>query len=201
MLNRRQLKRLNLPPGTMDAVLRLHEQEVASLRDQCSAFRRAADEADALRRERDELAASAAGLQACKAQAETLQQQLTEYRAQTERQAHRTQAEAAVRTALLAAGANPRALPLLLKAVDLDALALDPEAGAPALRGGDALTERLKGEYADFFAEPQSLAVPTVQPPAGPGGMLTAEAVRGMDAEQINANWSVIRAVLSQPND
>lgn len=171
---------------------------MAALRDECAAFRRAADAADAVGRERDELKTQLMELQGCKAQAEALQQQLTAYRSQVEDEARRVQVEQALRSALLAGGANVKALPLLMKAVDAAELALEQAEGEqPRLQQEQAVVAELQSQYADFFAQPQVLATPALAPPVGLPGALTAQELRDMAPEAINANWSTVKAALA----
>lgn len=178
----------------MDAIQRLHEKEVAALNDQCAAFRRAAEESDAYRQQRDELQAQLTECKAYKTKYDALQQQLDADRAAQQTTAHRALADQALRQALLDRGANPKAVPLLVKSIDLDALTLD-DAGHP----DEAMLSALCQEHADFFSQPKQLGLPVLEPPVGVHGPLSADRIRSMDAGEINANWPMIKAALSRP--
>ena len=110
-------------------------------------------------------------------------------------QAERTarQRQDVIRAALRRAGANEQAVDLLALAVSTTAEDWDGD----ALRDEAAALAPVRGQYAAFFATPAPLPTDPISPPLSGAGLTLAD-VRAMSADEINDNWSLIRAALAQ---
>lgn len=198
-LTRRQLRRLQLSPDTIDAVLRLHEESVNTLVHERDAWQKAAGSAEQLKAQHDAMQQELQQLRTDREEAERMRADYAAYRTQVEGAARSRALQEAAVQALRCRGANERAIPLLLQAVDLSTAVLREDGGMPALEDEAALLDGVQATYADFFAEPRQLGLPVLEPPCQPAPLLSTGDVRGMSTEEINSNWSAVKAALANP--
>lgn len=125
--------------------------------------------------------------------AERIRSEFDAYRQAAEAEHTNQQRQSVIREALVRAGANAQAIDLLAMAVTT---AEDDWEGG-ALRDEAAALAPVRERYAAFFAAPVPLPTETVAPPLE-GTTLTLADVRGMSADEINENWSLICAALAQ---
>lgn len=123
-LTRRQLRRLELPPDKIDAVLRLHADSVNTLRQERDAWRNAAGEADQLRHEVITLRTQVDSLRGSDEAARSLQAQLDAEHAERAAADRARTLHTAASNALRRRGANERAIPLLMQSLALHDAAL-----------------------------------------------------------------------------
>lgn len=190
-LTRKQLRELALSDETIDQIIRAHMDTVDALRQERD---QAAERAAALTHERDALQGRVDALAPLEEQLRQARSDFDRYKADAEAEAVSRRRQGWIRDALLRAGANEKALPLLSGAVD--ETAVPPEEDAQAL---DALIAPVKERYADFFAQPVYLALPGLQPPQSTRGALTRHDISRMSAEEINDNWQAVRDALAAP--
>lgn len=190
-LTRKQLREMALSDEAIDQIIRAHMDTVDALRKERD---EAAERAAALTTERDTLQSRVDALTPLEEQVRQVQSDFDRYKADAEAEAVSRRRQGWIRDALLRAGANEKALTLLSGAVNEDAV--PPEEDAEAL---DALIAPVKEQYADFFAQPVYLALPSLQPPQSTRGALTRHDISRMSAEEINDNWQAVRDVLASP--
>lgn len=190
-LTRKQLREMALSDEAIDQIIRAHMDTVDALRQERD---EAAERAAALTTERDTLQSRVDALTPLEEQVRQVQSDFDRYKADAEAEAVSRRRQGRIRDALLRAGANEKALTLLSGAVN--EAAVPPEEDAEAL---DALIAPVKEQYADFFAQPVYLALPSLQPPQSTRGALTRHDISRMSAEEINDNWQAVRDVLAAP--
>lgn len=193
-MTRRQLKAMGLPQETIEQLIALHMETVDSLRQERDANQEAAQERDALREERDALQERVTALEGAEQARKEAEQAFEDYRAQEQEQALRQAREEAVAQVLRDKGVHEQAVPLLLKEVPLEQAQLKDG----ALTNTDELLEEVCEKYSAFFPATECQGIPAVNPPLEGAPFLTREQLRGMDAEEINRNWSAVKELLGQ---
>ena len=164
-LTRKLLKELELNENAIERIIAAHVETV-----------------DALKQERDAREGENAAIQA----------EYAAYRAQVEEERRSAVRREALTQALVAQGANPQALPLLL-----DAIRLPEEAWQEgALADADAALQPWRAKYAPLFTVKSPIPVRKVRPPVTGGGLLTSADVRRMSAGDINRHWSAVKTAL-----
>ena len=103
------------------------------------------------------------------------------------------QRQGVIRAALQRAGANEQAIDLLTMAVST----AEDDWEGDALRDEAAALAPVREQYAAFFSAAAPLPTALIAPPLS-GTNLTLADVRGMSADEINDNWSLICAALAQ---
>lgn len=190
-LTRSMLKDMQLQSDVIDRIIAAHAETVDALKQERDDARSAAQASDDLRRTRDE---ALDHLTAARQEYESLRQEFDLFRAQTDEDKHHASRQAALRNALLDAGANPQAAELLM-------LSLSP---APEDWDGDVLKDQaalvhpVKTRYAAFFSTPAPMPTFPVSPPLTAAPPLTKEDLRRMSVSDINQNWSSVCSVLSK---
>lgn len=166
------LEALGLSPEEASAILEAHGAQLEALRTQAAAVAPLQAEQAQLRAE----------LEAARAEAESLRRRHADGEARLRR--------GYLSDALLQAGANQAALPLLEAAVPDASLPEDPAAYP-------ALIAPLRERHPGLFGEVVRLGLPPCQPPCSLRGPLTRQDVRRMSPEEINAHWPMVREALS----
>lgn len=175
-LTRKLLKELELNESAVERIIAAH-----------------VDTVDALRQERD---AALSQSEAQLAETAAAREELAAYRAQVEQTRQASARRAALTEALVAQGANPQALPLLL-----DAITLPEEAWqGDSLADAPAALHPFRAKYPGLFAQKSPIPVTKVAPPLRSGGLLTPADVKRMSADDINRNWSAVRKALQNNN-
>lgn len=186
-LTRRMLEELGLAGDLCDAVLRAHTQAVNDMR---SGWEKELTEAQALRdaaAERDSLREQLTLMEAEKARADETQAAFDAYRqAEADAKLLREREKLAM-AALRTQGVSAGVIPLLMKEIDWMQVAEDQL---------DNTVESLREKWPECF--------PVVKPSPASGAhermkgrqTLTAEDVRQMSHEEINANWQQVTQAL-----
>lgn len=101
----------------------------------------------------------------------------------------------AVMNLLKANKANEKAVPLLVKGVDLSAISLDKDGN---IVDGNKIVDSLKSNYSSFFQTTQTSGAKPATPPAqdSPAKTYTHDDIEKMSRDEINANWKDIQASL-----
>ncbi len=183
-LTRRQLKALNLEESAIEEIISAHVKTVDDIRQ----------ERDALLKEAEELRTKTAEMDRMAEESARVTAEYDAYRQEVMRQAHQEKAKAHLRTALLDAGANEKAIPLLMHALDPDALTFEGDA---PVNTAD-LIGPVKAAYGDFFSRKTCLPTPPIAPPSPTQGMLTCDDIRRMSESDILNNWSAVRSALTK---
>lgn len=156
-----------------------------------------AADVSALTAERDDLAARNATLvddrTAAEESAARAVSELEQYRAEQAAAEEEATIRRAVRAALLKEGANPQIVPLLEKEIPSASVIIGMEG---ELVNADDLIQPLKARYPGLFAKTACVPAPSADLPVSPEAISRAD-LNSMSTEEINRNWSQVRAALS----
>ncbi len=195
-MTRKQLKELGLEADTVERLIAMHTETVEGLKAERDAWQEAAGQSEALKEERDRLLEQVTALESAKEQAQQERNQLAEAQAAREEALAREAQDKALEAALLEQGANPLAVPLLVKAVDRAGMQMENG----ALANAEEALAPVREQYAAFFAVPKALCTELLDPPLGASAPMTREDLQAMDAEEINRNWDAVKSALQQVN-
>ena len=190
-LTRKLLREMELTDEAIGRILAAHHEAVDALTLQRDDALAAAADHEQTVAERDVLRTEAA---AHHAEAERLRTELEDFRQQVHQERTEASRRAALHEALLHAGANEQAIPLLAQAVRTSE---EDWAGAVLLDAQHTLAPVIR-DYAGFFSSPVPLPTERITPPLHPTGTLTHEDLKAMTAEEINQNWLQVRSALGQ---
>ncbi|MGN0778886.1 MAG: hypothetical protein ACI4MJ_07055 [Aristaeellaceae bacterium] len=193
-LTRSLLKELALDDSTAEQIILAHSETVSALKAEIDAARAEASALAEMTAERDMLLEQVALLSAQQADAAQVQAEFDAYKAQEAQRLTDSEKQELLRKALLEAGANEKALALLAREIDPASLVIS---GGVLANAQDVIAP-LKEKYGAFFAQPVRLSTPVIQPPSSLRGALTRQDVAAMSADEINANWDAVRAVLAR---
>ena len=181
-LTRKLLRELNLEDAQIERVILAHMETVDALRA----------ERDALQKEQSALLTEVAELTPHREAAARIQADFDAYRAQVDADRLATARQAALRAALLDAGANPLTVDLLSAAAPIPDDAFD----GPALRDPAAALAPIRTRYAALFARPVDLPTARLSPPCDAAAPLSRDDVARMSEQEILANWPTVQAAL-----
>ena len=177
-LTRKLLKSMGLAAAQVDEIIAAHVDSVDAVKASAAA------ESTALAQE------LATAKSAAAAELSALQSRFDAFRAQT----LRAQKAALLTDALVAAGANPAAAPLMAGSVDLDAL----EMADGALTRTDETVSDLRARWSDLFARESVQPLPALDPHHAAPAVLTRRDVEAMSMEDINRHWSAVSTALRE---
>jgi len=163
-LTRKMLKAMGVEDEKVEQIIEAHAETVDALKQERDKYKTDAESLSNVAKERDAIKARIEALDTVKTTAETVKAEYDEYKAKVEAEKVAARKQAAAEAALLAEGANPKAVKLMLKDIDLSKMELD-DAGKPT--NTEAVISPIKTEYADFFGKQQQQGVNTVKPPTG----------------------------------
>ena len=194
-LTRKLLRELQLEENHIERIIAAHVETVDALRQERDAASAQAARMDSVAQERDALREQVADLTARRDEAARIQADFDAYRAQVERDRLAGERNAALRAALLDAGANPQAVDLLSGAVTA------PEAcwEGGRLRDAASVVAPVKERYAALFARPVAVPTPRIAPPGDSAGVLTRADIGRMSEQEILANWGAVQSALKAP--
>lgn len=193
-MTRKQLKELGLEADTVERLIAMHTETVEGLKAERDAWQEAAGQSEALKGERDRLLEQVTVLKDAKEQAEQERNQLAEDKAAREEALARETQDKALEAALLGQGANPLAVPLLVKTMDRAGMQLE---NGVLVNAEEALAP-VREQYAALFAAPKALCTELIAPPLGASAPMTRDDLQAMDAEEINRNWDAVKSALQQ---
>ena len=177
-LTRKQLREMGLTAQQVDEIISAHIETVEAAKTSLT------DESNDLRARLEALRTSS------QQEKDELQAAIDEFRAA----ATRKEKLALMTEALIAAGANPAAAPLLASTCPLDALTIV----GGALMGAAEAADDLKSRWADLFTARTAEALPTLDPLGRKTGPLTRKDVEAMTEEDINRHWAQVSGLLQK---
>lgn len=173
-LTRKLLQSMGLTDEQVSAIIENHSETVEGLKAERDQHKAAAEAAQSVARERDELRKQVEALQASGGDAAKVQADFDAYRQQVETEKANAVKTAAVRKTLKDSGvAREEFLELLLGKVDLSKVEMEGE----AIKDAAALVDPLKTSYAGCFATMSEQGTREQNPPSGGGARMTKEQI------------------------
>ena len=193
-LTRKFLKALGIEDDKIDEIVAAHGETVTALKAEIDEAKQGASGLDAITKERDRYKADLEALQKTSGDAAKVQAEYDAYKAKVEKDKTAVKKGAALDAVLKKAGVERESFRAQLKkGWDMDALDLD-ESGAA--KDEAALLSRIKADYPDFIGAVNTEGTKPLTPPPGGVKTYTREQLKGLSAEEINANWSAVQAAL-----
>ena len=192
-LTRKFLKALGIEDDKIDEIVAAHGETVTALKAEIDEAKQGASGLDAVTKERDRYKADLEALQKTSGDAAKVQAEYDAYKAQVERDKTEARKGAALDAVQKKAGVERESFRAQLrKGWDMDTVELEDG----KVKDKAALISRIKADYPDFIGKASTEGTPPAAPPAGGGKTYTREQLKGLSAEEINANWAAVQAAL-----
>ena len=193
-LTRKFLKALGIEDDKIDEIVAAHGETVTALKAEIDEAKQGASGLDAITKERDRYKADLEALQKTSGDAAKVQAEYDAYKAQVEKDKTAAQKGAALDAVLKKAGVERESFRAQLrKGWDMDTVELEQDG---KVKDEAALLSRIKADYPDFIGTVNTEGTKPLTPPAGGGKTYTREQLKGLSAEEINANWGAVSAAL-----
>lgn len=193
-LTRKFLKALGIEDDKIDEIVAAHGETVTALKAEIDEAKQGASGLDAITKERDRYKADLEALQKTSGDAAKVQADFDAYKAQVERDKTAAKKGAALDAVLKKAGVERESFRAQLrKGWDMDTVELEEGGG---VKDEAALLSRIKADYPDFIGTVNTEGTKPLTPPPGGSKTYTREQLKGLSAEEINANWSAVQAAL-----
>ena len=193
-LTRKFLKALGIEEDKIEEIVAAHGETVTALKSEIDEAKQSASTLDAVTKERDRVKADLDALKKTSGDAAKVQAEYDAYKAQVEKDKTAVKKGAALDAVLKKAGVERESFRAQLKkGWDMDALELDDSG---AVKDEAALLSRIKADYPDFIGKASTDGTPPADPLHGGGKTYTREQLKGLSAEEINANWVAVQAAL-----
>ena len=193
-LTRKFLKALGIEDDKIDEIVAAHGETVTALKAEIDEAKQGASGLDAVTKERDRYKADLEALQKTSGDAAKVQAEYDAYKAQVEKDKTAAQKVAALDAVLKEAGVERESFRAQLrKGWDMDTVELEND----NVKDEAALISRIKADYPDFIGTAHTEGTKPLTPLHGDNGKTyTREQLKGLSAEEINANWSAVQAAL-----
>lgn len=193
-LTRKFLKALGIDEDKIDEIIAAHGDTVTALKEEIEQAKQAADGLDAITKERDRYKQDYEALQKTSGDAAKVQAEYDAYKAQVERDKTAAKKGAALDAVLKKAGVERESFRAQLrKGWDMDTVELEQDG---KVKDEAALLSRIKADYPDFIGTVNTEGTKPLTPPPGGSKTYTREQLKGLSAEEINANWGAVSAAL-----
>ena len=193
-LTRKFLKALGIEDDKIDEIVAAHGETVTALKAEIDEAKQGASGLDAVTKERDRYKADLEALQKTSGDAAKVQAEYDAYKAQVERDKTAAKKGAALDAVLEKANVERASFRKMLRNNwDMDTLELDENGN---VKDEAALISRIKADYPDFIGTAHTEGTKPLTPPAGGGKTYTRDQLKGLSAEEINANWAAVQAAL-----
>ena len=193
-LARKFLKAVGIEDCKIDERGAADGETVTALKAESDEAKQGASGLDAITKERDRYKADLEALQKTSGDAAKVQAEYDAYKAQVERDKTAAKKGAALDAVLKKAGVERESFRAQLrKGWDMDSVELE-EGGN--VKDEAALLSRIKADYPDFIGTVNTEGTKPLTPPAGGSKTYTREQLKGLSAEEINANWAAVQAAL-----
>ena len=192
-LTRKFLKALGIEDDKIDEIVAAHGETVTALKAEIDEAKQGASDLDAVTKERDRYKADLEALQKTSGDAAKVQADFDAYKAQVEKDKTAAKKGAALDAVLKEAGVERESFRTQLgKGWDMDTIELEDG----KVKDKAALISRIKAEYPDFIGTAHTEGTKPLTPPPGGSKTYTREQLKGLSAEEINANWGAVSAAL-----
>lgn len=177
------------------AALSIPEESAAQILAACAAARAAdREQLDQAAQAREALAAEVSGLSGERDALNDRVAELTRAQEAAEQAARVRQSRETVTEALRRRGANEQALPLMLAALNTEALT-----ACETQEAADQLAEQSAAAYPGLFAQPVRIPLDPIAPPVAQlKRVITAREIGAMTTDEINMNWSAVKSALTK---
>ena len=193
-LTRKFLKALGIEDDKIDEIVAAHGETVTALKAEIDEAKQGASGLDAVTKERDRYKADLEALQKTSGDAAKVQAEYDAYKAQVEKDKTAAQKGAALDAVLKEAGVERESFRTQLgKGWDMDSIELEDG----KVKDKAALISRIKADYPDFIGTAHTEGTKPLTPLHGDNGKTyTRDQLKGLSAEEINANWAAVQAAL-----
>lgn len=192
-LTRKFLKALGIEDDKIDEIVAAHGETVAALKAEIDEAKQGASGLDAVTKERDRYKADLEALQKTSGDAAKVQAEYDAYKAQVERDKTAAKKGAALDAVLKEAGVERESFRAQLgKGWDMNTIELEDG----KVKDKAALISRIKADYPDFIGTTHTEGTKPLTPPPGGAKTYTRDQLKGLSAEEINANWAAVQAAL-----
>lgn len=170
-LTRKMLKGMGLTEEQIDTIIEGHDETVSGLKDKITELTGKADQAEALKKERDDLRKAAEDAK----NGTDWKAEYDKLKADTEAKETAAKVKAAYRQLLKDARLDDDMLDTVMDATSFDDMKLDKD--GKALKDADKLTESIKSKWQKFIVTEGTKAPPTKTPPEGGKGTRTKDEI------------------------
>ena len=193
-LTRKFLKALGIEDDKIDEIVAAHGETVTALKAEIDEAKQGASGLDAVTKERDRYKADLEALKQTSGDAAKVQADFDAYKAQVEKDKTAALKGAALDAVLKEAGVERESFRAQLKkGWDMDTIELEDG----KVKDKAALISRIKADYPDFIGTAHTEGTKPLTPLHGDNGKTyTREQLKGLSAEEINANWAAVQAAL-----
>lgn len=193
-LTRKFLKALGIDEDKIDEIIAAHGDTVTALKEEIEQAKQAANGLDAITKERDKYKQDYEALQKTSGDAAKVQADFDAYKAQVEKDKTAAKKGAALDAVLKEAGVERESFRAQLrKGWDMDSVELEQDG---KIKDKAALLSRIKADYPDFIGTVNTEGTKPLTPPPGGSKTYTREQLKGLSADEINANWAAVQAAL-----
>ena len=193
-LTRKFLKALGIEDDKIDEIVAAHGETVTALKAEIDEAKQGASGLDAVTKERDRYKVDLEALQKTSGDAAKVQAEYDAYKAQVERDKTAAKKGAALDAVLEKANVERASFRKMLRNNwDMDTLELDENGN---VKDEAALISRIKADYPDFIGTAHTEGTKPLTPPPGGSKTYTREQLKGLSADEINANWAAVQAAL-----
>lgn len=195
-LTRKLLKGMGISDEQIDTIIEAHAETVDALKEQITGYKADADKLAEVEKELAEAnkTIEANGKDSYKVKYDAVKEDFEKYKAEISAKETHGAKLAAYRDVLKACGVSEKRIDSILKVSNIDGIELDEDG---KIKDGDALTDSIKSEWADFIVTEQTRGVKTATPPAQvQKKAYTREDIEKMSPDEINKNWDDIQQSL-----
>lgn len=195
-LTRKLLKGMGISDEQIDTLIEAHAETVDALKEQITGYKADADKLAEVEKELAEAnkTIEANGKDSYKVKYDAIKDDFEKYKAEISAKETHGAKLAAYRDVLKACGVSEKRIDSILKVSNIDGIELDEDG---KIKDGDALTDSIKSEWADFIVTEQTRGAKTATPPAQvKKKAYTREDIEKMSPDEINKNWDDIQQSL-----
>ena len=195
-LTRKLLKGMGISDEQIDTIIEAHAETVDALKEQITGYKADADKLAEVEKELAEAnkTIEANGKDSYKVKYDAVKEDFEKYKAEISAKETHGAKLAAYRDVLKACGVSEKRIDSILKVSNVDGIELDEDG---KIKDGDALTDSIKSEWADFIVTEQTRGAKTGTPPAQvQKKAYTREDIEKMSPDEINKNWDDIQQSL-----
>lgn len=163
-LTRKMLSAMGIEADKIDQIIEGHTDTVNGLKDEIATYKADAEKLPTVTKERDEWKKKHDDVLAKQLDAAKVQAEFDQFKKDIETKETNAKKRAALEAKLIADGANPDALELMLHGADLETVKLNEKGEAEEV---DKAIEPIKTKFAKYFGEVTEQGAPRKTPPPG----------------------------------